>query len=168
MADQAPGGRRKETASFTIGMPGLPDLMRAMSRIPKELQKEIRVKAQEIADTEADRIRAAASTPLERLAAETVKSRRDRVPVNVGGGARRLATRDNRTGTSRPRAGDIFFGAEFGGGARPTTQQFQPHRGTEGYFFFPTLREDHGEIMETWLEAVDDATKGWTAGGDQA
>lgn len=36
------------------------------------------------------------------------------------------------------------FGAEFGGGARPTTRQFAPWRGKgedAGYMLFPTIRE---------------------------
>ena len=48
------------------------------------------------------------------------------------------------------------MGAEFGGQGRPTTMQFQPHRGHEGYFVYPAIR-DNGEFIErTYLGAVDD------------
>lgn len=48
------------------------------------------------------------------------------------------------------------MGAEFGGQGRPTTMQFQPHRGTTGYFVYPAIR-DNGEFIErTYLAAVDD------------
>lgn len=54
-------------------------------------------------------------------------------------------------GAAHPEA----MGAEFGGRGRPTTQQFQPHRGTEGYFVWPAIR-DNGEYIETtYLAAVD-------------
>ncbi len=47
------------------------------------------------------------------------------------------------------------MGAEFGGQGRPTTQQFKPHRGTQGYFVYPSIR-DNGEYIErTYLDAVD-------------
>lgn len=47
------------------------------------------------------------------------------------------------------------MGAEFGGQGRPTTQQFQPHRGTTGYFVYPSIR-DNGEFIESaYLDAVD-------------
>jgi hypothetical protein len=55
-------------------------------------------------------------------------------------------------GGSQPAA----MGAEFGGQGRPTTMQFQPHRGHEGYFIYPAIR-DNGEFIErTYLGAVDD------------
>ena len=47
------------------------------------------------------------------------------------------------------------MGAEFGGQGRPTTMQFQPHRGTTGYFVYPSIR-DNGEFIErTYMDAVD-------------
>lgn len=58
-------------------------------------------------------------------------------------------------GASQP----AIFGAEFGGGARPTTRQFQPHVGRQGYFLYPTIAEvkdsdidkTYGQIMENLL-----------------
>lgn len=157
---------RKQTTSFTIGMPGLPSLLRVLSKLPKELQNEIRDSATEIAETEAKKIIQNAVWPQERLAASAVRARRDRIPVIVAGGAKRLSVSGGRSGARRPRAGDVFFGAEFGGQGRKTTMQFQPHNGTEGHFFFPTLREDHDKIMDTWLDAVDGISKDWTSGSD--
>lgn len=46
-------------------------------------------------------------------------------------------------------------GAEFGGQGRPTTQQFQPHRGTTGYFVYPTIRRDSEAINTTYRESLD-------------
>jgi Holliday junction resolvase RusA-like endonuclease len=50
--------------------------------------------------------------------------------------------------------GDVFFGAEFGGGARPRTQQFLRHRGRKGYFFWPTVRKEKDNIAKEYLDAI--------------
>ncbi|TXH55732.1 MAG: hypothetical protein E6Q97_08210 [Desulfurellales bacterium] len=57
-------------------------------------------------------------------------------------------------GPSAPAA----LGHEFGGGARPQTRQFPPHRGRDGYFFYPSIREAtegleerYGAILERVL-----------------
>lgn len=46
-------------------------------------------------------------------------------------------------------------GAEFGGQARPTTQQFSPWTGHTGRFLFPTIRRDREEIDSTYRAALD-------------
>lgn len=46
-------------------------------------------------------------------------------------------------------------GAEFGGGRRPTTQQFQPWLGHTGYFLFPTIRRESDAINTTYRAALD-------------
>lgn len=58
-------------------------------------------------------------------------------------------------GPSHPAA----MGAEFGGQGRPTTQQFQPFRGHEGYFIYPAIRDNADHIEATYLKAVDDILK---------
>jgi hypothetical protein len=50
--------------------------------------------------------------------------------------------------------GDVFFGAEFGGQARPRTQQFLRHRGRKGYFFWPTVRKEKDNIAREYLDAI--------------
>lgn len=90
----------------------------------------------------ADRTRAAASTRAEQLAATTIKSQKG--SVSLGGGGR------------RNRAGNMALGTEFGGQARKTTMQFRPHRGREGYFFWPTIRDSSAEIREMWDDLVDE------------
>jgi hypothetical protein len=50
--------------------------------------------------------------------------------------------------------GDVFFGAEFGGQARPRTQQFLRHRGRSGYFFWQTVRKEKGNIAKEYLDAI--------------
>lgn len=46
-------------------------------------------------------------------------------------------------------------GAEFGGGRRPTTQQFKPWLGHTGYFVYPTIRRDRDDIDAAYREALD-------------
>ena len=50
--------------------------------------------------------------------------------------------------------GDVFFGAEFGGGARPTTRQFLRHRGRSGYFCWQTVRKEKENIATEYLDAI--------------
>ena len=50
---------------------------------------------------------------------------------------------------------DVFFGAEFGGGATRTTRQFLRHRGQSGYFFWPTVRKRKNQIAKEYLEGID-------------
>jgi hypothetical protein len=54
---------------------------------------------------------------------------------------------------------DVFFGAEFGGQARPTTRQFLRHRGQSGYFFWPTVRKRKNAIAKEYLEGIDRVVK---------
>ena len=54
---------------------------------------------------------------------------------------------------------DVFFGAEFGGGERPTTKQFLRHRGQSGYFFWPTVRKKKNEIAQKYLDGIDEVVK---------
>ena len=61
--------------------------------------------------------------------------------------------------TRKVTMGDVFFGAEFGGGERPTTKQFLRHRGQSGYFFWPTVRKKKNEIAQKYLEGIDEVVQ---------
>jgi hypothetical protein len=52
--------------------------------------------------------------------------------------------------------GDVFFGAEFGGRGRKTTQQFLRHRGRQGYFFWQAVRDSRSFIVKEYVLAIDD------------
>ena len=59
-------------------------------------------------------------------------------------------------GTREP----TIFGAEFGGGRRKTTRQFPPWRGSgggAGYFVYPTIRGESGDISDELEDAVQDS-----------
>lgn len=133
---------------------GINQLLRVLNKLPKDLQNDVRDASQGIADNLAAGAKQAASTPQQRLAALTLKARRDRVPVVTASGTA-------RTGVT---ARDVFFGAEFGGGRRLTTRQFPPWRGsgsTAGYFLYPTARQRGKRYFEMWAEAIDKAFKDW-------
>lgn len=63
--------------------------------------------------------------------------------------------RDARVAAGGPKA-PAFFGHEFGGGAKPTTHQFPIHRGRDGYFLYPTVREQVRKAEDSWNRIFDD------------
>lgn len=145
--------RPKADTQTVFKVSGMRELLRALNTIPKDLQKEVRDASQDIANDLASAGKAAATTPLQQLAATGLKARRDRVPV--------VAV---TSGAIRPgvKATDVWYGAEFGGGSRPTTQQFPPHRGRRGYFFYPTARARGQRYWGEWEDAVDKAFRDWS------
>lgn len=50
-----------------------------------------------------------------------------------------------------------IFGAVFGGGARPTTQQFDPWLGQDAYILFPELRGQEAMMDRIVTELIDRA-----------
>jgi hypothetical protein len=60
--------------------------------------------------------------------------------------------------------GQVFFGAEFGGRRRKTTQQFLRHRGRQGYFFWQAVRDNKEKIAAEYISAVDLVLKKLAAG----
>lgn len=55
--------------------------------------------------------------------------------------------------------GDVFFGAEFGGRRRKTTQQFLRHRGRQGYFFWQAVRDNKSFIVQEYSDAIERVLK---------
>jgi hypothetical protein len=136
---------------------GLKRFLRLLSSLPKDMQNETRDASQEIAGKLVADATNAAHTPLQHLAATTLSAKRDRVPVVKSSGTVRRGVK----------AQDIFYGAEFGGGARPSTRQFLPHQGKRGYFLYPTLRAHGSRYWDMWIKAIDDVMKDWQHGGGE-
>lgn len=131
---------------------GINQLLKALNKIPKDLQNDVRDASGDIATKLVAGAKNAAHTRLQNLAASGLKVKRDRVPVvRAGRGMVRDGTRES----------DIFYGAEFGGRRRPTTQQFLEHQGRRGYFLYPTARARGREFSDMWADAVDKAFKSW-------
>lgn len=138
-------------------------LNRALSQLPKEASAELRTAAKAIASDIAQEAqgRAKGQGGLAALVAPTIRAARDRVPVIKMGGSGKLPAAGNdwehsRSG-GRQTIGDVIWGAEFGGRGRPTTQQFLPHKGTAGYFLWPTVRDRSDEMQDRYSQALDDA-----------
>ena len=110
---------------------------------------------------------------------EGLRARRDRIPTikldhnklypsksrsNRTRGQGRLGPARFGAGESSPYRGfdrkvtygDVFFGAEFGGRRRKTTQQFLRHRGRQGYFFWQAVRDSRSYIAKEYTQAIDD------------
>jgi hypothetical protein len=98
-----------------------------------------------------------------------LRASRDRLPMIKLRGSEPFQSRSrpnvgNPRGTTAARVSgrrtpvtkaDVFFGAEFGGGARKTTRQFLRHRGRSGYFFWPTVRRMKDRIAKEYLDGID-------------
>lgn len=174
-----------------IQLEGYKGLIARLNRLPKTAQVEMREAALEISEDEARRIAAAgaADDAQSQAVARFVKARKDRLPAIAAGGARKTGVSGGAT------AGQLFFGAEFGGGStkaftaqtetyktrsgkertrttgfsfaggkRSTTNQFRPHRGRRGYWFWEQLREDEARMLARWEGALTALEREWGNG----
>jgi hypothetical protein len=139
-------------------------LNRALRSLPREASARLRDASVKIAAHVADDARTRALRQAHgpgRLVAPSIKATRDRVPVVRQGSTRRLPPRNGKQRQgSRQTIGDLMFGAEFGGGARASTQQFLPWRGSSeraGYFLYPAVRANSAATGAAYSEALDDA-----------
>lgn len=136
------------------------EIVRRLNRLPQTAKQEIREAARAIAEDEAARIRSAGGSDDKQsdAVASFVRARSDRMPAIVAGGRKKAGVSGGAT------VSELFFGAEFGGARRPTTRQFRPWRGRQGYWFWPTLRADRGRMMERWLGALSAIEREWGVG----
>jgi hypothetical protein len=172
-----PLGREGEVAFVA---PGLLQFLREASQANPQFNKEMRIAAQEVAQHVVDRAKVNASGQPKhgpsrpgssgRSQAQAVvdglRARRDRIPTIKLDSKRGYvsASRPNRKRKTKVTMGDVFRGAEFGGGKRPTTRQFLRHRGHQGYFFWQAVRDSKSFIATEYLKAIDDVLKKLAAG----
>src|SRR4051794_15184981 len=93
-----------------VRIDGVREILRAFSVLPKDASNELRDASLKLAQELAARARAdgaANGGPQGRLVAQTVKARRDRVPVVEAGGTRKLGSR-------RAPAYGLTFASVFG------------------------------------------------------
>ena len=148
---------------------GITEYLRAQSKANPLFDKFLRIAAQDVAELLVVAAKfEAASVTRNRQAMEVMKgmrARRDRVPTikldsnsAFQSSSRKFSSSYNIKSRRRVKRkvtrGDVFFGAEFGGGATPTTKQFLRHRGRSGYFFWPTVRKHKGDIADAYLGAI--------------
>jgi hypothetical protein len=148
---------------------GLQETLRAFNRYGKEANRELRQAAGNLVDQSLIPsliLAAGAASPQAALTATSVKRRSDRVPTVVAGGSKRV--RPNTRSKRRVTAGDVFFGAEHGGGRRPQTTQFPEWVGKTGYWFWPTVRHQLPHLRREYIRTLDELAAKWGRGGDEA
>ena len=158
---------------IAVEVEGLYDMLRGFSKASPFFNEMVRKVSTDLAVDLLAAVRVEAGTvSRSRQALELtrgLKVRKDRVPsIRLQPNMLfRSKSRSNRKRglvqgpglTRKVTMGDVFFGAEFGGGERPTTKQFLRHRGQSGYFFWPTVRKKKNEIAQKYLEGIDEVVQ---------
>ena len=157
---------------------GLNETLRAFSRLDKDAQKAARDEVQKVANLLAREIQNVTNRsrdPRIRHVGRTIRGTRERTPVIKIGRATRLPVSRGGTG---PRASDLMFGMEFGSSGvgaavdTPTARggapgwRFPPRsprlgRGNEGYFIYPTVRQQQDRVTTLWANALEKAAREW-------
>jgi hypothetical protein len=141
----------RRTLTVTIRITGLRETIRAFKKWPDDAITEIRAAGFSIAGVVATKIRESARLNAQSgLLAPTVRAVKDRLPVIVAGGERRI-------GRNKVRAYKVLFGAEFGA---VTLAQFRAFN-SGGYFFFVTVDRESDYIQDEYLGAVDEINRKW-------
>jgi len=168
LSDRLPGGGRDEKSmGVAISVEGLTDVLNDLQRIEPNFNKEMRKAGKEVAQLLVNEaVKEAASVTRARQALEVMKGMRaqsDRLPTiklsSSSGFVSKSRPNRGRKPAAKVTRGQVFFGAEFGGGARKSTSQFLRHRGRSGYFFWPTVRKEKNNIARTYLQAINDVMK---------
>jgi len=170
-----------------IQVKGIYEFLRDASKADKRFNAEARIAAGKVAENLLNKAKTeAGSITRNRQATEVMKGMKvgkDRVPMIylASTSAFVSTTNPNRNRKRKVTRGDVFFGAEFGGGkfgkgmktsagARSVnkkgesrdgyrkggghTSQFLRHRGRAGYFFWPTVRKQKDNIAKEYLDAI--------------
>jgi hypothetical protein len=143
-----------------VQIKGITEFLRDASKADNRFNTEMRKAAEQVAENLNKKAKAEAETVgRSRQAVEVMKgmrARRDRIPtIKLSEKSAFVsASNPNRKRKRKVTRGDVFFGAEFGGQARPRTKQFLRHRGRSGYFFWPTVRKEKENIAKEYLDAI--------------
>lgn len=157
-----PTGRRAPLV-VNVNIDGLRETLRAFRELPKDASAELRDEAGKIAADMAGWISSAARADSRQsaLVADTVKVRRDRVPVVEIGGTARVGT---GTGRQKARAYQILFGANFGSRSFPQFRQWAG-KGRD-YFVFSQIEAHENEIEARYLDAADRVITRWSTSSE--
>lgn len=138
----------KSSLTVKISITGVGAYMRAFRELPKEASAEIREAALKLSKELAEAAKTAGigEGSQAALVATTVRAAKDRVPVVVAGGAKRL-------GRNKKPAFKLLFGSEFGS---DRYEQYRSHIGRGSYWFFQTIEENSVEIAAEWKKAADE------------
>lgn len=141
----------KRTITLRLRIVGLRETLRAFDALPQDANNELRAASLSIAGYLAVEIRLSAQTNAQSaLMGPTVRATKDRVPVVVAGGARRV-------GSNRVQAYKVLFGSEFG------SHSLKQYRGfnASGYWFFETVERNRSYVENEYNEAADEIIKKW-------
>ena len=144
-----------------ITIDGIGKFLRDASRADANFNVEMRKAARQVAANLVIKAKAEAATVARSRQAIQVmrgmKASSDRVPsVKLSQNSPFISKSNPNKKRKRPvTRGDVFFGAEFGGGKTPNTKQFLRHRGRSGYFFWQTVRKEKENIAAEYLAAID-------------
>ena len=182
-------------SDVSYAAPGLLEFLRQASQAIPQFNTEMRKAAQEVAQVVVERATQNANAqpphgrnPGTRSQAAAVvtglKARRDRIPtIKLDGNklypSKSRSNRGRGLGRQGPRLsgvhrgfdrkvtmGDVFYGAEFGGGRRRTTQQFLRHRGRSGYFFWHAVRDSRSFIITEYSNSIERVLKSLAPGAE--
>lgn len=139
---------------------GITEFLRDASRADANFNVEMRKAARQVAGNLVIKAKAEAATVTRSRQAIQVmrgmKAKSDRIPtISLSHKSPFISKSNPNKKRKKPvTRGDVFFGAEFGGGARPRTKQFLRHRGRSGYFFWQTVRKEKENIAKEYLDAI--------------
>ena len=177
---------------------GIDNFLRDLAKTYPDFNKEARKAGERVAELLVVAAKfEAASVQRNRQAMEVMKgmrAQRDRIPIIKLDEKSAFQSKSRKFTSSysiktRKRVkrkvtrGDVFYGAEFGGGKYGSsnktvpgaksrakseefrkgggrTTQFLPHRGQKGYFFWPAVRKNKDNIAKVYLNAIDEVLKG--------
>jgi hypothetical protein len=152
-------------AGNTVVVKDLFETLRKFSKASPQFNKEMRKVAYTIARDLEAKVRIEAGT-VSRASqaiqvAKGLRASNERIPTIKLRGKESFVSksRPNSKRKTKVTRADVFFGAEFGGGATPKTKQFLRHRGQSGYFFWPTVRRRKNAIAKEYLEGIDRVVK---------
>jgi hypothetical protein len=153
-------------AANTVVVKDLFETLQKFSKASKQFDKEMRKVGAVIAqDLKQNVIIEAGTVSRARQAVAVAKGFRvvksDRLPTLELRGSSPFPSKSRPPSKRRTKVtrSDVFFGAEFGGQAKPTTRQFLRHRGQSGYFFWPTVRKRKNAIAKEYLDGISKVVK---------
>lgn len=145
----------------------LKDFLAVMNKMNKEANTDLKREVLKISEMTATALRLSAISPRQKIIADSIRPRYDRIPTISIGGSKKIQSYKRGGGT----VGDILFGVEFGArraflrnGGRafpPRSAPMGVGGGSRGYWLFPTLRGLQPEIKRRWYQAVDDLIEDW-------
>ena len=120
--------------------------------VERRIDDDVAEAARLVAGDAAKAARTKASSPLRRIVAAALV-------VEVSATTSGVGPSSSGVGRHGTPADLLFGGAEYGGGARPSTRQFGPSNAS-GYFLNPSAQRV-AESSPRWTDAIDAAFRGW-------